>query len=273
MTSYQYEQLSPHIYRIKDPLGVFLYLVCGSTGACLLDSGYGLGNLKEAVQKITLYEPMVILTHGHIDHIGGSAAYTNVYMNPKDINVYKKHCTKAYRHDFFEENKNNFPDFDEALLKNPKPIEQILPYHDGDRFNFGDVHIQIIEASGHTPGMSVILIPEDRIILFGDACGVSVLLFDEFSSTVSEYRHSLLKLKSLEASYDRIIRNHGTGESPKELLDEVLACCDDILSKKDAHMELASMGEILFSARTVDADMQRIDGREGNILYRQDKAV
>ena len=57
------------------------------------------------------------------------------------------------------------------------------------------------QVSGHTPGMMCPLIQEERTIIFGDACGVSVLLFDEYSSCVSEYLKSLEVLKTYENDY------------------------------------------------------------------------
>lgn len=268
---FQSEQLSQHIYRIKDPLNVFVYLVMGNKGACLLDSGYGAGDLKGYIQETFDVDPFVVLTHGHIDHIGGANAFEKVYLNPKEKEVYHRHMQTDFRKLFFEQNQAVLPPYDMVTLSPYKPYEELLPYHDGQIFSLGDVQIAMIEVPGHTPGMCVALIPEDRTIVFGDACGVSVLLFDEFSSSVQEYRSSLEKLKLVEPRYDTILRNHGSGGSPKTLLDEVIACCDDILAGNDAHQEVYTMGECLYSARPLDEHMQRKDGKEGNILYRNDK--
>lgn len=63
----------------------------------------------------------------------------------------------------------------------------------------------MIPVAGHTPGMMCPLIEEDRICIFGDACGVSVLLMGEYSSNVSEYKQSLLNLKNLKMIMIRFI--------------------------------------------------------------------
>lgn len=268
---FEHKQISNHVYRIKEPTGVYVYLVVGKDKACLLDTGYGYGDIKTYVASITKKEPFVVLTHGHIDHIGGTKAFSEVYMNVKDHGVYEKHAQEDFRVGFYEENKAGLPGVAISDLSTPISLDKIKPLHEQDCFDLGDVHVQAIEIPGHTPGMMTMLIPEDRIMVFGDACGVSVLLFDEFSSCVSDYRESLYKLKTYESKYDHVVRNHGTGESPKVLLDHVIECCDAILQDKDDRIPITIAHEHLYLANAVNDKMERLDGKEGNILYRIDK--
>ena len=71
----------------------------------------------------------------------------------------------------------------------------ILCSNKGDVFDLGNATIKMILVKGHPPGMMCPLIQEEKTIVFVDVCGVGVLLFDEYSSTVSEYKESLLNLK------------------------------------------------------------------------------
>lgn len=45
-----------------------MYLIEGTKKAFLLDTGIGIGNVKEIVEKITNKPIEVCLTHGHGDH-------------------------------------------------------------------------------------------------------------------------------------------------------------------------------------------------------------
>ncbi len=268
---YRSEQISSHITRITDIAGVACYLIEGKDRACLLDTCCGYGSLREYVKTLTAKEPFVILTHGHYDHTGSAALFDEVYMNPKDIPVLRKHIEKrAY---FLEEDKKHIPalkgicmeDINQPVTESPQPV------NDGDVFDLGEICIRMISAAGHTPGMMCALVPEEETMFFGDACGMNVLLHDEFSSCVSQYRTSLEKLKAAESEYAYVFRNHGTYTNDKNLLDNVLECCDLILKKEDDHCPVQMYGMTFYAAKETYSG-RRTDGKEGNIIYAPEKA-
>ncbi len=138
-------------------------------------------------------------------------------------------------------------------------------------FELGDVTVKPIHAPGHTQGMMVLLVVEDRICLFGDACGVATFLFRPEASTVDTYRTTLRKLKNYEPMYDRILRQHGTFESPKSLLDENLEVAEEILAGTDDHIPWEYQGYEVFIAKKTDLKTGiREDGKSGNIFYSLD---
>jgi len=272
MNTFKTERLSDHLIRITDIAQVCCYLVIGKERACLIDTCLGYGDLLECVRELTKKPVFAILTHGHYDHNGGAIQFDTVYMNVKELPVYKKHSQPQWREVLKKQNKAIRKFQEEEVMPYADPTG-FLPIHDGQCFDLGGINIRMIEVPGHTPGIMCPLILEERTIIFGDACGVGVLLFDEFSSTVSEYKNSLGKLKTFEKEYDRIYRNHGTFWSPKELLDHVIECCDLILSGKDDHVPVMEHGYKLFSAHRLSEDGSRADGKEGNIKYSLEKAV
>jgi hydroxyacylglutathione hydrolase len=228
-------------------------------------------NISDYVKSLTTKEVFVILTHGHLDHASGAGLFEDVYMNLKDKDVYQQHTNIEYRYNYF----SNIPELkDISIERYNKPLDfsKIKALKDKQRFDLGGVHLKLIEVPGHTPGMTCILVEEERVILFGDACGNFVLLFEEYSSCVSEYRNNLLALKKVEMEYDGIIRNHGTGESSKELLDNVIECCELILNKQDDRVPFRFAEVDLILAKKIDQHHNRIDGKFGNIAYRLDKS-
>lgn len=271
MRMYRSERLSPHITRITDIAKVACYLIEGENRACLLDTCCGYGDLREYVKTLTPKEPFVILTHGHYDHTGSAALFEEVYMNHLDLPVLHKHNAK--RNEYLSEDKKQISALKEIQMKDLNPLlkREPLPLTDGDTFDLGNLHIRMISVPGHTPGMMCALIPEEKTVFFGDACGMNVLLHDEFASRVSEYRNSLVRLKKLESEYTHIYRNHGTYTNEKNLLDNVLECCELILAKKDDHCPVQMYGKTLYAAKETKGG-RRTDGKEGNIIYAREKA-
>ncbi|MBQ4253499.1 MAG: hypothetical protein II712_01590 [Erysipelotrichaceae bacterium] len=114
----------------------------------------------------------------------------------------------------------------------------------------------------------VLLIVEDRICLFEDACGVFTFLFKPESSTVDTYRSTLHKLLSMKDRYDRILRQHGTCESPLSLVEENLEVAQEILDSRDDHIPWQYQGQEVWIAKKSDMKAGlRQDGKSGNIVY------
>lgn len=270
MENFKSEKLSERIYRITEFSGVCCYLVVGDDRACLLDTCCGYGNIKEYVKTLTSKPVFVILTHGHYDHMGGAALFNEVYMNLDDMLVFNDFSNMDHRCKEAKKylNTSNLEEKDIIPIR----TEEIKDINDGDAFDLGGVTIKMILAKGHTPGIMCPLIQEEKTIIFGDACGVGVLLLEEYSSTVSEYKETLLKLKKYEDEYDLIYRNHGTFFSNKDLLENVIECCDLILQGKDDHEPIEFNGYKLFAAKNTNHSHGRADGKEGNIMYAIEKA-
>lgn len=271
------ENYSKNIIRIKGLDGTAMYLVSGKEKTCLIDTGMGLGSLKNYIEKdLNKKVDFVILTHGHLDHCGGVYEFTDlpIYMNRVDIelgndsNKVENRFNSLSRR--FEITKNEVqPNIDFDIVKDLK---------DGDEFDLGGLTLQAVFTPGHTHGMTMILIKEERTILFGDGCGVGVLLFLPYSTSVEEYYETLKNLKKREDEYDKIIRNHGTCESEKDLLDNVMECCELILARKDDKADIydalpSHMDEPgLYYAKAIDPKTHnRLDGKFGNICYCEDK--
>lgn len=282
MGYFTHEQLSPRLVRIRDASFTAVYLVLGDEKVALLDTGVGIGSLRAYIAAITPRPvDLVILTHGHLDHANGAAEFADVpvYLNPLDRDLMRQHADPARRLEYAA-NSWGFtgqpaPAFAEADLVPPFDPAATLPLADGQRFDLGGITVEAVHTPGHTQGMTMLLLPEERTMLFGDGCGVGVLLVEACCSTVQEYRRSLEHVKAYEPRYDRIIRNHGTCESPKELLDNVIAVCDDILAGTDdripAKAPIASTAPVYQAKATLPGTQTRVDGKEGNILYAADK--
>lgn len=269
MSEFQHVVLSKRVTRIIDSFGVAMYLVVGDEKACLIDTGCGFGDLLGYVKKLTNKPVFILLTHGHFDHACGTSQFDEVYMNENDKGIAQIHTSEQFVATLFNQfYKMELP----KTYRQPK-LSSFKNLIDGQRFDCGGVTCEAIQVKGHTQGMMMILIEEEQMILYGDACGVSVLLCEDVSSTVSQYRESLKQLKAKHTHrYNRILRNHGTFESNLDLLDNVIDCCNDVIEGKDDRIPKDYLGkEGFFMAKKVNSDGSRNDGKEGNIVYDGDR--
>jgi glyoxylase-like metal-dependent hydrolase (beta-lactamase superfamily II) len=271
MVQFTNEKLSDRITRIRDGSDVCMYLFEGDKKAALIDTGYGIGDLKGYVESLTDKPYEVFITHGHVDHAAGADAFDTVYMNLKDVELFGRHCTVEFRQNSVKTH-TKLTDVEDAdfLPQRKRPFTDLT---DGMTVDLGNATIRWIHVPGHTQGTMVPLFVEERTIMFGDACGVGVLLALPEASTVGEYCESLKNLRSFEMMYDKVLRQHGTCESTKQVLEDNIENCELILAGKDDKLPVDLMGIPCFRARAIDPDTgARADGREGNIIYSPDHA-
>lgn len=273
---YQLEKIHPRITRIWDVSRTAMYLIEGSEEALLVDTGVGVGSLKAVVEDITAKPVTVLLTHGHVDHAMGAGEFEKVYMHPADIPVYMGHSQMPVRQGYVS--GAAMSGADPALIAKVresdylpvKPAEEFLPLEPGAVFDLGGISVEVLAAPGHTPGSVALLIPQERILILGDACNAFTYLFDAFCPSVAQYKENLLCLKArTDGKYDRTLYSHGIGEGCKEMISNVMAVCDDILAGNTDDMPFRGFnGEPVLIAKAMDfSRFCRADGGEGNIVY------
>lgn len=261
------EKVSEHITRIFAFNTELMYLVEGSDAAVLIDTGSGFGSLRECVAGLTDKPLSVLCTHGHTDHALGAAEFEDVYISPLDARAFAVHSDMAFR----ANSGRMWPDFDKLSPQQIIPamdFEKMKALAEGDRFDLGGVSVEVFACPGHTRGSLVMLIPEERKLLLGDACNFLTFLFDDLSTTVEQYRRSLETLLSkVKGRYDSVLLSHGQGIGVPDMIERVMAVCDDILEGRSDEEEFNFLGTIAIKAKATGPDRQRIDGGFGNIVY------
>jgi len=188
---YRVIQMDEHTWRIEEysaMASVYMYLLEGEEKALLIDTGFGTIPLKQIVEEYTQKPVSVILTHGHVDHIGGTSFFENVWIHPADRLVYEEHGTKEVR--------SIFIDLEQAWY----PVgEKLLDIDENRCVDLGGRLLSIVDAPGHTKG-SVCVYDEARKWLFtGDTCcEADVLLQFEHSDTVETFKNTINSLKGID---------------------------------------------------------------------------
>lgn len=256
--------------RILTPTGEIVYLVEGSNKAMLIDSGLGLGKLKEFVHTLTTKPLKLLITHGHLDHVGGAFAFGKAYINPDEIPLAKSHNDlqkkKQYAAMLLGGNAPDDRDFEPCEL----PVFSQLS--DGDTFDLGGVTLVTYKLPGHTAGIMTVLNKEERWLLLGDACNVMTLFIDPTSLPIEKYETALTDYKEKYGEkFDRVFLSHGVCEVPKAVIDGVIQVCDDVINGNTDDVPFPFIDGVYSLAKAVDFPaMVRKDGGIGNIVY--DKA-
>ena len=116
---------------------------------------------------------IVLITHGHVDHAMGASEFPSgcVYINKEDAYIYEQHSTHAFR----KAGLSMMGPAGEAVVPEEdftpeRPISDFNDLKEGDRFDLGGVSVEMFACPGHTKGSLVMLLPEERVVLLGDAC-------------------------------------------------------------------------------------------------------
>ena len=73
------------ISEYRHPENTHCYLLIGSERALLIDTGLGICNIREEIEKITEKPITAVATHAHWDHIGGYKYFPDFYVHRNEL--------------------------------------------------------------------------------------------------------------------------------------------------------------------------------------------
>lgn len=178
---YRNEKINENTYKILDSFDDAMYLIIGSQKALLIDAGMEKENLYDYISSLTHKPVILALSHGHIDHIGQSGAFQNVYMNMLDKDIYLSHMHLNIGH--FQSEGLNFKNINEIID---------MPQF----FDLGDRKINVISLGGHTPGSTIFVDQSQKNIFTGDAIGSGCGCWMQLDEclTIKQYQNNLMSV-------------------------------------------------------------------------------
>lgn len=187
-----------------------MFVLAGDSKALLIDMGTGTFDVKKLAESLTDKPLMVVVTHGHVDHVGGAGYFDTIYLHEKDFEM-TTNLTAQTRSSYVAMMNNMSGDLfnitpDDVYVWEKVPEMKSL--HENDVIDLGGRKVVVYETPGHTPGGLSYLDVRERIIYTGDACNSNTLLSITPSATVKLLLHTAQKLKSLEPYYDRNYNGH-----------------------------------------------------------------
>lgn len=129
----------------------------GQTEALVIDVGMEPGLILAALKDRGLTVPMILNTHGHVDHIAGNAAMKEAFPSaPLAIG--------AGDANMLEDPWANLSAFSGQEVISP-PADRLLA--EGDVVEEAGFRFEVLEIPGHSPGHIVFILRENPVVVFG----------------------------------------------------------------------------------------------------------
>lgn len=210
-----------------------LFIIKGENRSMIVDCGFNMEETKERMLDIfkkhalDFGNTILYLTHLHSDHVGlatflqekGVKVYISKFdgemLNNPDAAwdmVYKKAMLQGLSEDNFKIEEH--PGYKYAITDKLDYTEAIV----GDILNIGDYNFEIIDLSGHTPGMTGLYEKKHRLLFCGDHILQTItpnITFwgFEYGDSLGTYFKNLDKVYNMEiehlfSSHRELVKDH-----------------------------------------------------------------
>ncbi|MDR1540566.1 MAG: MBL fold metallo-hydrolase [Clostridiales bacterium] len=218
----------------------WMFVVDGPKKAMIIDTGFGIGNIKGLVDEITGGKKIyAVNTHGHVDHAYGNCQFDAVYCHEYETPILKAQNKHIWDYLFDENGKGKWLDFDRNDIQPFKSYE-IVGCDDGYIFNLGDGYeVELVWLPGHTQGHAAYLDKKNRILFAGDgavssgtgiAGGKSLSTPRKEFATITAYRNALAKIIERIEEIDHIFPAHAILDVESQILPNILEAANAIIT-------------------------------------------
>ena len=238
------------IYQKSPGIGgdAWMHLVVGEEKAMLIDTGFGIGDLKALVETLTDKPYYLFNTHFHGDHVLGNPQFETAYIHAYD--------EAPLRATMNPEAAARFTPKEGAYYK----AEDVVAYKDyevvtveaGYKFDLGGGEImEVIHLPGHSAGCAGLVDHKRKIFFSGDSiCGTPTFIFGQLPEgpyseymTITAYRKALAELAERLDEFDVLYPGHAMLGVPNEIITDTIKVCDAIIANPDEYDDILHFGE------------------------------
>ena len=219
--------VSDRLTRITEPhvdelLRANIWHLAGRDHDLIVDTGLGVGWLRDELPELFVNNPIVVLTHGHLDHAGGASEFDSVYAHPGDradrpdpaaASLDRQTLLAAIGLSFEDEPGpagliGALPragyDIATYAVHPPRAIQWLA---DGDTLELGDRALEVLHVPGHSPGSIALYDAATGWLFTGDCVYDDVLLDSLTGSSIPDYFTSMNRLRALPVA--TVYAGHG----------------------------------------------------------------
>lgn len=218
----------------------WMYLVLGPEKALLVDTGFGIGDLKGLCDQLTGGKELVVVnTHAHVDHASGNFQFERVHCHAFDVPLLQAQGPQNWDYLFEHGDRNGrciWEEFDPEDIVGFRPYE-IVGCAEGRLFDLGGGHqVELFHMGGHTAGHCALLDRTTRSLFLGDdlvAMRVGVFgpkpgTAHPEAATVTALRNGYRKLAACLSEFDHVYAGHFITDLEKEAVLSMLQACEAI---------------------------------------------
>ena len=267
-----YPQINPYteVYPVRDHVwalyndsfdgagDVWMYLIEGPKRALLVDTSFGVGDLKGLIRHLIGDKELIVCnTHAHYDHCYGNAQFDRVYCHRNEVpDLMTKNNPDIWDYLFnnteepvmvwderVDPGKPLYTDFDRHdIIVDRDHRETYRPYEivgveDGHEFDLGEGWVvEAVLLPGHTPGQCGYYDRHHRILFCGDLTGIGQRKpqapYSEFC-TVEALHDALIRLKPRFAQIDGVFPGHGAWDQSPLILQYLLETTERVMANPE----------------------------------------
>ncbi|YCI26309.1 MBL fold metallo-hydrolase [Paenibacillus sp. Z6-24] len=231
------EEIDPMTFVISEYghwENVHSYLVIGEEYAALIDTGIGIGNIKNVVDQLTTLPIKVITTHVHWDHIGSHGQFNEIYVHELEKDWLENGIPglplEVIRHDVNRDISKPLPiDFNIGTYE-PFRGKPTAVLKDNQTIDLGNRKLICLHTPGHSPG-HLCIYEEERGYLYTGDLAYKGTLFAFYPTT-----NPLLFVKSLEKisqieHITRVLPGHNELDLNQEFIHRLSNAGQELLNK------------------------------------------
>lgn len=218
---------------------VWMYLTIGPEKALLVDTGFGIGNLKGLCDMLSGGKPLyVVNTHGHVDHSYGNCQFDKVYCHKLEVSALKTQNEHIWDYLFDEYGECKFLKFAHDDIVPWREYEAV-GCEDGHIFDLGGGHeVELVWLPGHTQGHAAYLDKYHHALFTGDGTvsagtgmrgGINRKLPNVGYACVEKWRDSLQKLVERIDQIDFVYPAHSVTQVDSSCLKLLLDVGNEVL--------------------------------------------
>lgn len=220
---YRTRAINDHLSRVDEPhvhgfLQANIWHLQGSERDLVVDAGLGVASLRRHLPALFANDPILVVTHAHLDHAGSAHEFEDRRMHPSELgrgavkaSLYSEELVKMLGFESADED-GDVPPLPELLVdalpdEDYRPQDYTVPdvvvttpLEHGDTIDLGDRELRVLHLPGHTPGSLCLYEDATGVLFSGDVIYDDLLLDELVESDIDSYVTSMRALRELSPS-------------------------------------------------------------------------